>query len=543
MNTDLPLEVSIAAEEEMKKKPTRFAVLGGGVAGLATAYQLQRILQPGNTSMYKKNGETPPTIDVFEKGSRESYRVNATPESNFKRASLGASPARTIRMSGGEANVRETFAMVQDLQKFLDHPPADAKPETLAALEAFKGRKLFKPEANVLIGKPGKIDPETRGPSEEMRAAMADKQAPYDKAGIASEIITGEQLKARYRQEVMVDGQPVLRSIYETVPDNAAVLIEKPYDPISNPNGVSGTMDYEAVLNVLIAKLEHEGVKLHFNVAVTSYRDSESHDERGFSGKKDVGVTLKIQQEGKDNLPSEQSITFDKLVIAPGEAIEKVVDTTSRNIQVARDRVVLMHIDLEKLGIAGPGSIPFTKGACPSGSEGAFYSSDMTGKVIKFMPNVTLKTLTGNSPETDAQLHAPVNAAEVEKASQAAYDRLGLAQMNIPMDALKAASTFSSCVYTRPRHEELVLITPLSENVVLCGLDSSGTARTIGGLGKIAAHQALEMPEPYKGAYEKYGIEAHHKHNTKGEEKAPGVDAEAIARTPAPHVGLGVRGQ
>lgn len=527
MNPDLPLEPNAAAEEEMKKKPTRFAVLGGGVAGLATAYQLQRILQPGNTSMYKKNGETAPTIEVFEKGSRESYRVNASAEGNFKRASLGASPARTIRLSGGEANVRETFAMVQELQKFLDTPPADAKPETLAALEAFKGRQLFKPEANVLIGKPDGI------------ADMEAKKAPYDKAGVASEIITGAELKARYRQEVMVDGQPVPRSIYETVPDNAAVLVEKPYDPVSNPNGVSGTMDYEAVLNVLMAKLEHEGVKLHFNAQVTSYMDHETTDV----GKKETGVVLKIQQEGKDGLPSEQSVNFDKLVIAPGEAIEKVVDTGSRNIQVARDRVVLMHIDLAKLGIPAKGSIPFTKGTCPSGSEGAFYSSDLSGNVIKFMPNVTLKTFSEPSSETDAQLHAPVEASEIEKASKAAYDRLGLAEMKIPMEALKAASTFSSCVYTRPRHEELVLITPLSENIVLCGLDSSGTARTIGGLAKITAHQTLGMDEPYKGAYEKYGIEAHHKQNAKGEEKVANMTPEAIARTPAPHVGLGARGQ
>ncbi|MBY0356235.1 MAG: FAD-dependent oxidoreductase, partial [Rickettsiales bacterium] len=281
------------------EKNTRYAIVGGGIAGLATAYQLQKKL--ASESQYGH----PVTIDVFEKGSAESYHAGES----AKRASLGESPARTMRMSGGAFNVRATKAMIDDLQQFLDTATENGQLAALG-LEAFKGRQLFQPVENIYIGKADELTNES--------SKYATNKAAFAKTNTLIEEISGLELKQRYRGTQNATGDTP-RSIYENIADDAAVLIEKAYDPVSNPEGVSGVMDYEAILNVLVAKLRnHPTVPalIHFGHQVTPARLDA---KQAYQETADGMVTLQIADTQQPLEKITQS--FDKLIIAPGEAI------------------------------------------------------------------------------------------------------------------------------------------------------------------------------------------------------------------------------
>lgn len=410
--------------------PSHIAIVGGGVAGLATAWQLKQT-QPDLL------------IDVFERGSEQSYTAAAD---DSHRASLGESGARTMRLMGasgslGQWNVRETLSMIQ-------------------ALEARTGETLFTPEASVFLGKP---DPDP--------GYDKSKQSLVD-AGVAFSELTAQQAKERWP------------NFYNTLADDARVLVEEPYDAVLNPTGAAGVIHQEALMKALQQELTKDGASFHFNAAIAAVESD--------AGKSDL-----IFQDGS-------ALAFDHAVIAPGQWIGNLVDTQALNIETRLDRVVMARIDMKGLGLETAG-FPFSKGYVPKGGEGSAYSfdADSSNGVIKFLPGATTRPV-GSITE----LQEAVSEAEADKALTAAATRFG-----IDKETLRPHTQYIACAYTCPKLGERALISPLNENSTVIGLDSSGSARTIGGMGSIAAHLALGLPEPHTGAYAQFGLESHHQQN------------------------------
>ncbi len=413
-----------------------YAIVGGGLAGLSSAYQLSQL---------KPDAQ----ITIFEKGSAQSYAPSAD---DVGRASLSASPARTLRLTGategaGQWAVQETKAMLDTIQADIKADPAN--------YPGLENKKLLTPQPTVIVG-PNKDDNFYCKSLETIKSS-----------GAAYEETDGATLKGRFP------------NLYKTLPDNAAVLIEAPAGP-NNVSGVAGLMDVESTLKAITQYLKKKGATIRAGETVTSVDQGSGH----------AIVTT----------PTESNI-FEKAIIAPGQWIESLVDTKEHNIQTRYDRVVVLDIDMKALGLQTNG-IPFTKGLAPEGGKGSFYSflPDASAGHVKFIPAATVRSV-----NFAPGLKAPITEDEKETALSAAAIVL-----QVDKEKLRAAATPSLCAYTSPKIKENALITNISENVVLNGLDSSGSARTSGGLGKIAASMALGLDEPYPGTNDKYSLAAHH---------------------------------
>ena len=89
-----------------QQQSLHYAVVGGGVLGLASACQLLKAKPDIQITLYEQGGE-----QTYREGSDTSHR-----------ASLGISNARTLRMMGaqgevGRQNVMDTVAMIRDLEE------------------------------------------------------------------------------------------------------------------------------------------------------------------------------------------------------------------------------------------------------------------------------------------------------------------------------------------------------------------------------------------------------------------------------------------
>ncbi len=410
--------------------PHNIAIVGGGIAGLATAYQL---LQKNPTL----------TIDLFEKGSADSYEAG---KDNSHRASLGASTARTMRLMGaakgvGQWNVRETLAMLERLQ-------------------ADSGNTLFKPQASAFLGKP-----------------LGDPA--YDKS--KQSLIDAE---VEFQEWIGKDAKIRWPGFYNTLPDEARLLVEDPYHPDHNPNGAALVINQEKLMQTLKTYLQDHGVTFHFSSTI---KKVEQRDDKSV-------LTL---ADGSEH-------TADQSIIAPGQWIGELVDTKKHGIETRLTRVVYAQIDMQALGYQ-PNGFPFSKGFVPSGGEGSAYgfNADPKSPILKFLPAATSRT----ADSVDA-LHAPITDEEKDAALTAASIRFG-----IDKDRLREHTSFGTCAYTNPKIGEKALVARLDDTTTLIGLDSSGTARTIGGMAAIAAHLALGLPEPEKGSYDAFSLEAHHRQN------------------------------
>ncbi len=430
-----------------------YAVIGGGLAGLTTAYQLSE-LQPGAH------------ITLFEKGTGASYNAGNDTEG---RASLSSSPARTIRLSGTEGPaqwaVRETKAMLDLLQAEMQADPA--------SYPGLEGKKLFYPQPAVTVA------PDTADPTYQKHLASLQP------SGAAYEETDGATLKARFP------------NLYKTLADSAAVLIESSPGP-TNMAGVAGLIDVESTLKALTFNLRKKGVSLRSGETVTAVTQAEGSATVTTSG----GTS-----------------SFSKAIIAPGQWIESLVNTKDHGIELRYDRAIILDINLKAMGLETTG-IPFTKGLKPEGGTGSMYSymPDAAEGRLKFIPAASMTSVTDA-----ALLKLPVTEAEKDAALSAAAILFQAGKEKVSQHA-----TASVCAFTSPRVKENPLITKLSEDITLTGLDSSSTARTSAGLGKITASLALGREEPFPGAYEKYSLDAHKALVAQSPQIAPGSAIERM---------------
>lgn len=438
-------ELTNPNERGLMHANTSLAVVGGGLAGLMSAYQVS---------------EASPDVSLtlYERGAEETYRVDGD---DSHRASLGGSAARMMRLSGaGEAvgvwNVRETKRVIDALQTELDTHPDD--------YPQLKGKKLFHPQASVIIA--------ASAADEGHQKLVRD----LEQAGVRYTKVSGAELKKRFP------------AIYNTVPDNAAAVIEEPYDAKANPNGVAGMMDTQVVMQMLQAVLQKRGAKMRYSECVESIDDSADR----------VTITSK-----------NDTASYDHVILAPGQWLEKLTNqngesiTQRYGIQPRYDRVVVMDIDFNALGLC-PEGIPFSKGLAVKGSEGAFYAQtpSVADGHVKFLPAVATRSV-----ESVEELQKPITNTEKDDALRAASLRFG-----VEIKKLKAHTRFSGCAFTSPKINEKMLLAPLGPQMTFVGLDSSGSARNCGGVGSIAAALALGREEPHTGAYDAFSLAAHYAH-------------------------------
>lgn len=413
-----------------------YAVIGGGLAGLSSAFQLTRIAPDAR-------------ITVYDKGTAASYDAGSD---TIGRASLSASPARTIRLSGASAGanqwlVQETRAMLEALQADMRADPA--------AYPGLEGKTLLTPQPAVTIG------------ADRDDALYTRSLDSLKSSGAAYEELDGATLKGRYPH------------LYRTLPDTAAVLVESPAGP-DNAAGVSGVMDVQSTLKALTCYLKKRGADIRYGETVTEVDQGSGHA---------VVATAKEVR------------VYEKAIVAPGQWLESVIETPNHGIRLRYDRVVVLDIDLKALGLESR-DLPFTKGLAPEGGRGSMYSflPDPGAGRLKFIPAATVKTVPDaaslKSPLTEEEVTTAVNAAAVV--------------LQVDPEELRKQAYASLCAYTCPKYKENPLVAPLSDNVVVNALDSSGSARTSGGLGRIAASLALGLEEPYPGIYMKHSLEAHH---------------------------------
>lgn len=418
------------------KHPSSFAIIGGGLAGMSTAYQILRT-RPGAQ------------VVVFEKADDASYDPSTD---SSHRASLGASGARTIRLSGAvgelpQSLVLETKAMLDGLKADMANNPS--------AYGDLANVPLIRPEATVTIAP-------DRNDAQYQKALKS-----LSTAGVRYEEISGAQLKAHYP------------GLYKQAPDGAAVLRELPAGA-ENPHGVAGVMDTPVILKAMRRFIERHGGQVRTNDAVSQVRDTGD------------GVEV-LTSRGT-------TAAFDRAILSPGQWVNTLVDTAALGIETRLDRVIMLDVDLKGLGITSNG-IPFTKGLAPEAGKVSFYSfqpNPASGHAKFIVAGAT------RSVESIEALHQPATPEEQQKAWKAVSATLG-----VPEEEVAKHSRTYTCAYTSPRVKENPIVAHISQNVVLNGLDSSSTARTCGGLGNIAASLALELGEPYRGAYDKFSLQAH----------------------------------
>lgn len=520
--------------------------MGDGLSGMAAAYQLQRILQPGNRSQFKKaEYEGTPEIHIFKQPATPASQEGSAPSDATSRK---LPPARTIRLSGEEAHIRATLEMISDLQQSLD---SSTKTLIDSGQAHLAGRKIFRSLESIYIAP---ATPDGTPPPEQVR-----KKEALEAIGAKYEELSGKELKERFRPakpENLPQQQATPKSLYESVPDDAKVLVELGKDatlltkngtpllredgtPETNVSGVSGTVDMEALHAALMLKL------LTDNKVTVVFHDKAEiipppHAKQAYDDSSPA-VILNVAEEGQPPKP----MAFDKLIVAPDAEIDRAVDTGAYNIQVARDRAVEMTIDLQKLGISLPEPVPFIKGqpldVRESPGRDTVQRGDPEGKTLLFVPSATLRTVDEGSREQMLQeLKSPVTVTEQEASLDAAMARFKLAEMGISREQLRAASTFSPRIHTRPKREERALVTPLSEKVTLVGLEGAGSLPALGGLATIAAHMAEErldeLPEkPLKCGSrtlplkpEHHSLAAHYVQNGMAKVSAREMEARAI---------------
>ncbi len=440
--SDKPWNISLKRQQAQQQgaamtstqEPNTIAVVGGGLAGLATAYQLAK-------------AKPEAALTVYEKGGEDSYTAG---EDGTHRASLGSSGARTMRLSGASTgvgiwNVEQTMQMLRELQPYSDKP-------------------LFHSEASVYLPKDGEID---ASGAPEANSTYVKYRASLQQSGVRYSEITGRQLKERFP------------GYYNTVPDNRLALVEEPYDADRNPKGAAGYMDIEATMQAMQHYLKEHGATIRYDA--------------------DVQGPVK---DGTVTLADGSSEAYDQVVVAPGHWIEDLVDCERHGIQPYYDKVPVVSLDMKAAGIETKG-FPFTKGWTPSDiASGSFYNADAdpeSGK-IKFLPTALMK-----SSGTAADVETPLTEEEKEASLQATSERFG-----VPLETVRQYADVSQCSFTRTAKGEQMLVGRLDDKTTVIGLDSSGSARVIGGLSQLAAADALGRPEPHAGADATFNLAAHH---------------------------------
>lgn len=418
------------------------AIIGGGLAGLMSAFQANAM----NPSL---------DITVYERGSEQSYNSQ---NDNSQRASLSASPSRTIRFTGEESpgdmwRVQETRRVIEQLQAELDAHPED--------YPGLAGKQLMRPQPSVSIS-----DIAHASKHEKMLANFRERNIPVTE-------LNGAQLKQRFP------------GLYNQVADDANVIVQEGAIP-GNDRSVSAVMDVEAIMQLMKACLSRRGVTFRHSVQADYVQNLPRGVEIGLAG----GETVRAKH----------------VILAPGQWLESIKDkagnslTRSAGIQPRYDRVLVMDIDAKALGLPSS-EIPFTKDGTAGNGKGTFYSHqpDPASGHIKYMPAMFLKSVSST-----AELHAPISDREIDMALDVAAKRFG-----VNKELLRSHTKFSSCAYTSPAKKEAVIAAPLDTNITLLGLDSSSLARSSAGYGAIAASIALSRPEPYAGAFNSCSLQKH----------------------------------
>jgi len=407
------------------KKSTahHYAIVGGGLAGLATAYQLLREQPDAKVVVYEAGGE-----QSYTKGQDDSGR-----------ASLGASSARVIRYTGASDDldqwlVRKTGGMLRELQK--------GGAET-----------LFYPEAAVTVAR----DPKSTKYTETIDSLK--------RAGADYSELRGSDLKQRFP------------GLYRAIPDDAYAVVE---EPAAARREVSGVMDTEAVLAALRRTIISRGGEIRY--------DSNVQAVKSLGGK---AVVTTPEGHG----------VYSKAIIAPGAKLGALVDESRFGIQRITERVAVMDIDLRAAGV-NVKTVPFSRGDVPKGAEGSLYSASANSADgrVKFLPKILQKIMPLE------ELQRPLSEEEKNQALAAAGARL-----NMQPEALRPYVRWSSCVYTLPAKGENPLVAEIEPGIIVNALDSSSSARRVGGLGKIAAAMALGLKEPFKDSYDRFSLAAHHR--------------------------------
>jgi glycine/D-amino acid oxidase-like deaminating enzyme len=414
-------------QSNSKKTPRHIAIIGGGLAGLSTAYHILR--------------EQPDIrLVVYEAGSEQSY---TSADDHSGRASLGASAARVIRYTGARDEldqwlVRKTTGMLRELGA--DAQRSGQKPE-----------KLFYPEASVTV---------VRDPKSTKYTETIDS---LKRAGADYSEVRGSDLKRRFP------------GLYRAIPDNAYAVVE---EPASARREVAGVMDTQATLAALRRYITARGGAIRYGSEIKTIGS--------------VGGKAVVQSDAAREV-------YDKVIVATGARLGALVDESRYGISRITERVAVMDIDLRAAGVEMK-TIPFSRGDVPKGAEGSLYSASPNSADgrVKFLPKILQKVMPVEA------LHQPLREEEKNQALAAAGMRL-----NMNPESLRPHVRWSSCVYTLPAKGENPLVAKLDDTLMVHALDSSSSARRIGGLSKIAAAMALGLKEPFAGAYERFGMAAH----------------------------------
>jgi glycine/D-amino acid oxidase-like deaminating enzyme len=450
----------------MARKAKKYAVIGGGLTGLAAAYQLQKILQPGNRRIYRSDDA--PEIHIFDR--RPAFSSAASQEDY---AHHQPQPLRPIRLSADAASVRATFAMVRELQEFMKDHAKFALDTNL--------QNIFTPLDTVHVCR---IDARTGTPNRDARARLEATRARLERAGAKSALLTGAELKARYR----ASADPRALSAYRSLPDQALVLVEEAWDAEKNPHGVSGLVNVEALKAALRLKMELGGdpipVIFHDGCEVMPQERQGYREEPG-------GVKLTLRHRDKRGVMTEETRLFDKLILAPGADLGRsdlpLVDLGSYNIKLKRQPLTELRINPRALAREGypiaDESPAVLRGSTERRSSGMTLTDEM-GNIL-FIPDAGF-----TAPLGSTRADRPLSAEDRQAALAAASARFG-----IPVDVLEKTTEFSTRTMALPMQGELPLVAPLSERTTLMACIGPASARLAGGLGRLAAHLAeFEMP-------------------------------------------------
>lgn len=498
--------------------PQNIAIIGGGVAGLATAYELLREL--GADAELNGALEQPVRVTLFEAGSEASYE----PEGGSHRASSGESTARTVRMMGGDPTdqemIRLTAERLQELERIrqtderLKHLDPLMLPEAYAyyyntlqadagmnqhlaslakaGLEEFdettgkgdyrlvsgKTLKALSPEqyaevkdtavvvmrlpqtpensASVYIAS-GKEDSKF---TSNLTSIMQTGQTEMDESGRGGyQLITGKMFKAQNLG--IADG---------LVDDTAIVVVERPYDRDKNPDSASYVANIHTLTTILRTLLADK-IEIQYDAEVANITAHANH------------ATLEAKGQQR---------TFEKVMIAAGHNFGALMQQDWPKINYQTQRVVVGALDINAFSDL-PSHIPCVKG---TGLDGAFYGFQPEGREVK-------STFASQSNDAEGEeLYRPVNETERRQAIAANAKRFGLDPATVDKNL-----HLTTCIYCNGPEEngyvDAIYPSPLAHEqarndydvpqAVVFGnlLDGSSSLRRGFGLGHIGACMLL----------------------------------------------------